>query len=61
MATAFISYLGPFVSQYREGLTELWHDEIHEKEIPFSDHFDIANFLSDPTTIREWNIQVKIS
>lgn len=58
MATAFISYLGPFLSQYRETLTELWSDEITQQEIPFSDDFDIANFLSDPTTIREWNIQV---
>lgn len=28
-----------------------------EKEIPMSTDFDIKQFLSNPTTIREWNIQ----
>lgn len=28
LATAFISYLGPFVSQYREMLVDLWKREV---------------------------------
>lgn len=28
LATAFISYLGPFVSAYRESLVELWKTEV---------------------------------
>lgn len=57
LGTAFISYLGPFVSNYRESLIELWTNEVNENEIPFSKDFSIITFLADPTTIREWNIQ----
>lgn len=28
LATAFISYVGPFVSDYREELMELWKNEV---------------------------------
>lgn len=28
LATAFISYLGPFVSSYRDSLVELWKTEV---------------------------------
>lgn len=28
LATAFISYLGPFVSAYREHLLDLWKNEV---------------------------------
>lgn len=28
-----------------------------EEEIPFTENFNIINFLTDPTTIREWNAQ----
>lgn len=31
--------------------------KVLEKEIPMSADLDIKEFLSDPTTIREWNIQ----
>ncbi|XP_051176804.1 dynein axonemal heavy chain 2 [Leptopilina boulardi] len=57
ICTAFVSYLGPFVSNYREDLTKLWTNEILEKEIPISFDLDIKQFLSNPTTIREWRIQ----
>lgn len=57
LATAFISYLGPFVSNYRENLVEQWKSEVVELEIPYSEEFNVVTFLSDATTIREWNIQ----
>lgn len=28
ICTAFVSYLGPFVSNYREDLTKLWTNEV---------------------------------
>lgn len=28
LATAFVSYLGPFVTQYRESLVDLWKKEV---------------------------------
>lgn len=57
LAVAFISYLGPFVSVYRDYLIKKWHIQVKKKEIPTSAEFLIYEFLSDPTTIREWNIQ----
>ncbi|XP_050498494.1 dynein axonemal heavy chain 2 [Diabrotica virgifera virgifera] len=57
LATAFISYLGPFLSNYREELLDLWQTESREQEIVFSADFNIIHFLTDPTTVREWNIQ----
>lgn len=57
LATAFISYLGPFVSDYRDKLLETWKVEVFAFEIPASTDFDIITFLTDPTTVREWNIQ----
>lgn len=74
MATAFISYLGPFVTNYREELLTIWIDgvphtspfrhmsiihppfQVNEEEIPYSPNFNVIHFLTDPTTIREWNI-----
>ncbi|KAI4493628.1 hypothetical protein M0804_001804 [Polistes exclamans] len=57
ISTAFVSYLGPFVSNYREKLFTIWMKEVSEKEIPMSPRLDVKEFLADPTTIREWNIQ----
>lgn len=56
MATAFVSYLGPFVSVYRERLTGGWQKEITGRQIPATSEFSIQLFLSDPPTIREWNL-----
>lgn len=57
MATAFISYLGPFVTNYRDKLANSWKKEIVARQIPASSEFYIWTFLSDPTTVREWNIK----
>lgn len=32
ISTAFISYLGPFVSNYREELVEIWTKEVTQKK-----------------------------
>ncbi|XP_012280984.2 dynein heavy chain 2, axonemal [Orussus abietinus] len=57
ISTAFLSYLGPFDTGYRLELFDIWTAEIKEKEIPASPDLDVIDFLSDSTTIREWNIQ----
>lgn len=57
IAVAFISYLGPFTSHYRENLVTRWIDEIICHAIPIDPEFMIQNFCSDAQTIREWNIQ----
>ncbi|KAK0165141.1 hypothetical protein PV328_003689 [Microctonus aethiopoides] len=57
ISTGFISYLGPFVSNYREELVGIWMKEVAENELPHTTDLDVKKFLSDATTIREWNSQ----
>ncbi|XP_025836128.1 dynein heavy chain 2, axonemal-like [Agrilus planipennis] len=57
LGIAFISYMGPFVTKYRDDMVDRWKKEVEEQEIPFSSDFNVVNFLCDPTTVREWNIQ----
>lgn len=57
LATAFISYLGPFVTVYREKLNTKWQLAIVNEEIPCSKELMIWDFLSDATTVRDWAIQ----
>ncbi|KAI8821286.1 dynein heavy chain and region D6 of dynein motor-domain-containing protein [Fimicolochytrium jonesii] len=58
LAAAFLSYAGPFPSNYRQQLVgNLWLGQIKALEIPFSTNFTFDNFIGRPTDIREWNIQ----
>lgn len=57
LATAFVSYLGPFVSKYRDELLVEWAREVTERAVPHTARFNIVTFLVDPLTIREWNFQ----
>lgn len=57
IATAFVSYFGPFDTKYREVLYEKWQNEILKKKIPCTEGLKMTMFLADPVTIREWNIQ----
>uniref|UniRef100_A0A3B3BC08 Dynein heavy chain coiled coil stalk domain-containing protein n=1 Tax=Oryzias melastigma TaxID=30732 RepID=A0A3B3BC08_ORYME len=52
LAAAFLSYMGPFLSSYRDELLN-----IQTVEIPCSPTFSFAAFLSKPTAVRDWNIQ----
>ena len=57
IAAAFMSYAGPFPSDYREALVKnTWLPEVKKLEIPASDEFDFALFLADPSDVRDWNI-----
>ncbi|XP_039605580.1 dynein heavy chain 2, axonemal [Polypterus senegalus] len=58
MAAAFLSYMGPFLSNYREEIVvNIWMKQIRALTVPTSPNFNFANFLSKPTVVREWNIQ----
>ncbi|TRY86535.1 hypothetical protein DNTS_031645, partial [Danionella cerebrum] len=50
LAAAFLSYMGPFLSSYRDEL-------VRKLKLPCSPGFSFAIFLSKPTAVREWNIQ----
>eukprot|EP00232_Nephroselmis_pyriformis_P029065 CAMPEP_0182867354 /NCGR_PEP_ID=MMETSP0034_2-20130328/8675_1 /TAXON_ID=156128 /ORGANISM="Nephroselmis pyriformis, Strain CCMP717" /LENGTH=4528 /DNA_ID=CAMNT_0024999703 /DNA_START=83 /DNA_END=13669 /DNA_ORIENTATION=- len=58
VAAAFLSYAGPFPSEYREELVDkTWLPAIKVLNIPASEVFDFANFLANPSDVRDWNIQ----
>lgn len=57
LATTFLNYLGPFTSKYRERMLKIWIKQAREHEIPISEDILPTTFISDPATIREWNLQ----
>ncbi|XP_064181287.1 dynein axonemal heavy chain 2 [Anguilla rostrata] len=58
LAAAFLSYMGPFLSSYREEMViSIWMKQFAELQVPCSPSFSFALFLSKPTTVRNWNIQ----
>ncbi|XP_039277425.1 dynein heavy chain 2, axonemal [Nilaparvata lugens] len=56
LCTGFLTYCGPFMSQYREKLMARWRSSIVEEELNLSADLDLVDFLSDQATIQEWNI-----
>uniref|UniRef100_A0A667XC84 Dynein axonemal heavy chain 2 n=1 Tax=Myripristis murdjan TaxID=586833 RepID=A0A667XC84_9TELE len=57
LAASFLSYMGPFLSNYRDELVTIWMKEVRNLEVPCSPGFSFSVFLSKPTTVRDWNIQ----
>lgn len=56
LSIAFVSYMGPFVSKYRDILMTLWISSVKEMKIPNNPEYEVKAFLSDPAIIRNWNI-----
>ena len=58
VASAFLSYTGPFLSNYRDELVQkTWLAKVRELHVSCNPEFSFANFLGKPTIVREWNIQ----
>ncbi|ESO03023.1 hypothetical protein HELRODRAFT_80768, partial [Helobdella robusta] len=57
LATAFLSYAGPFNQEYRKQLVNAWKKELIENNIPYTDDVDVITMLVDNTTISEWSLQ----
>ncbi|XP_020611900.1 dynein heavy chain 2, axonemal-like [Orbicella faveolata] len=58
IAAAFLSYAGPFLSNYRDELVEkTWLAQVRQLNVACNPDFSFSNFLAKPTTVREWNIQ----
>lgn len=58
LATAFLSYSGPFNQEYRNLLLSDWRSEMKQRHIPFEDKLNLMEMLSDAPTVSEWNLQV---
>ena len=60
LATAFITYCGPFNADFREILAvEKFTVDMKEKNIPHLPTlaYELTNFLVDDATVGEWNLQ----
>ncbi|GMI17677.1 hypothetical protein TrLO_g10552 [Triparma laevis f. longispina] len=56
LGAATISYLGPFVTEYRAKLQDQWETEIEDRFVPVTDFYNFVNSLGDPAEVREWRI-----
>ena len=57
-ACAFVSYCGPFNSEFRTLLLAThFHGDLTARSIPVSEDLQLTQFLVDPATIGEWNLE----
>uniref|UniRef100_A0A8C8SFC6 Dynein axonemal heavy chain 5 n=1 Tax=Pelusios castaneus TaxID=367368 RepID=A0A8C8SFC6_9SAUR len=57
LATAFLSYSGPFNQEFRSLLLNDWQKEMKTRKIPFGNNLNLTEMLIDAPTISEWNLQ----
>ena len=57
-ACAFVSYCGPFNSEFRAKLVgELFNNDLVSRGIPTTNDMEINKFLVDDATVGDWNLQ----
>lgn len=59
LATAFLSYSGPFNQEFRNLLLGDWKRELRQRHIPFGNNLNLTELLIDAPTVSEWNLQVR--
>uniref|UniRef100_A0A8D2ZSB6 Dynein, axonemal, heavy chain 5 n=1 Tax=Scophthalmus maximus TaxID=52904 RepID=A0A8D2ZSB6_SCOMX len=57
LATAFLSYSGPFNQEFRNLLLSDWQRELKLRRIPFGNNLNLIELLIDAPTVSEWNLQ----
>ena len=56
IASAMMSYLGPFTGSYRKEMTGEWLEWIKDGLIPHSEDFSLSHVGGDPLEIRYWTL-----
>ena len=56
VAAGMVSYSGPFISQYREGLEKSWRDKMSELGIKYLENVTMRQILGHDVTIRQWGV-----
>ena len=57
LASAFLSYCGPFNQEFRALVLDAWKRELSERKIPFQEKLNLLDMLTDSATIGEWSLQ----
>uniref|UniRef100_A0A8C7IHK7 Dynein axonemal heavy chain 5 n=1 Tax=Oncorhynchus kisutch TaxID=8019 RepID=A0A8C7IHK7_ONCKI len=57
LATAFLSYSGPFNQEFRNLLLTDWQREMKTRHIQFGNNLNLTEMLIDAPTVSEWNLQ----
>jgi len=56
LAAAFMSYCGPFPSEYRDSLVSNWKSTIEVERIPYTQKFEFSEFMAGQAVAREWQM-----
>jgi dynein heavy chain len=51
-----VSYLGPFTSDFRTEIVQMWRDKMYEDGTPHTNGCDIVQTLAVPTQLRSWQL-----
>lgn len=54
LGAAFMSYAGPFPSNYRKVLNSCWLDKVIEEGIVYTKGFQFTDFLASKALARKW-------
>ena len=57
LACSFLSYSGPFNSEFRDMLMEQWQKLLHVKKLPYTDDLNVVSMLITDTDAAEWSLQ----
>lgn len=59
IASAFVSYLGPFNKEFRDLLIKRdFFSDCKDNDVPVTQNMNLTAFLVDDSTVGEWNLQV---
>jgi dynein heavy chain, axonemal len=58
LASAYVSYMGPFSEFYRSRILREWLDASKSAGLLVSDHFSMQHVLSSDLEVRTWWLQV---
>ena len=56
VAAGSVAYLGAFTADYRQFMVDEWNQLLKKNEIPHTDECTIHTTLSDPVSVRGWQI-----
>jgi dynein heavy chain len=56
LAAAFMSYCGPFPSEYRDELVADWITTVEAEKIPFDEAFEFHQFMAGEAVARKWQL-----